>query len=158
MKLIPFDPQKHLEKYLDYCYSQDTMIAFDYKPPEDRSKFVNSILSNKWTILWVVDEKEDEIGWITFYDIDKIKSEAKVDYLIFRENRGKGYAKQLQQLRVDYAKSMGLNKLIAYVVESNEISEHVLKSSGFKYLGIEFDEDWPHYPRPQKWRMYELNL
>ena len=52
-----------------------------------------------------------------------------------------GYAKEILKGMIEYAKSSGINKLIALVSPENVASEKIIISSGFEFIKVVFAED-----------------
>lgn len=65
---------------------------------------------------------------------------AFVGYSIDKDNQGRGYMKEALSLVLDYAfNNMGLHRIEASTLLDNEKSKGVLKSCGFKELGINYN-------------------
>lgn len=78
------------------------------------------------------------IGIIQMYNILwGIHKSAIVGYSIDEENEGKGYMKEAIRLIEDYAfNKLKLHRLEAATLVNNERSKHVLRSCGFKEIGV----------------------
>lgn len=65
---------------------------------------------------------------------------AFVGYSIDKDNQGRGYMKEALSLVLDYAfNNMGLHRIEASTLLDNEKSKGVLRSCGFKELGINYN-------------------
>jgi RimJ/RimL family protein N-acetyltransferase len=113
------------------------------------SKSEVSILSGDNDIRFAIitSEKnltEEFVGTISLHKIDWIARRAEMGYMIGNKRFwGKGVASEAISLVTDYGiNRLGLNKIVAGVVEGNNGSVRVLEKNGYKKYATEYQEYW----------------
>lgn len=72
------------------------------------------------------------VGRVNLHNLRLDRHSAFIGYRVAQSVAGQGAAKQAVQLIQHEARSLGVNKLLAYVVTTNEASKKVLQHHGFK--------------------------
>ncbi len=91
------------------------------------------------TIAWCIQHKKERkvMGIVDLYDIDKNDKKAKVGFWLGKQYRGQGFAKEAVTAILDYAFiTLKLNKITADVLVDNVASNAMLKSIGFRKVGL----------------------
>lgn len=91
--------------------------------------------------IYAIERKKDSefIGTIAFVKNDE--GEDEIGYRFLEKYWRNGYAKEILNGMIVYARNIGFTKLIACVAPENIASEKIIKSSGFKFQKIIFAED-----------------
>jgi RimJ/RimL family protein N-acetyltransferase len=87
--------------------------------------------------LVVVDAEAGEIlGGGTLHHLDPKRSVIEIGYWLYPRARGRGVATKLARALAEYAFTLGLQRVAAYVEVGNVPSERVLERAGFTREGI----------------------
>ncbi len=91
--------------------------------------------------IYAIERKTDSefVGTIAF--VKDEKGEDEIGYRFLEKYWRNGYAKEILNGMIAYARKIGFKKLIACVAPENIASEKIIKSSGFKFQKIIFAED-----------------
>ena len=91
--------------------------------------------------IYAIESKLDQefVGTIAFVKDDE--SEDEIGYRFLEKYWRNGYAKEILNGMIIYAKSIGIKKLIACVSPENVASEKIIMASGFEFLKTVFAED-----------------
>jgi RimJ/RimL family protein N-acetyltransferase len=115
--------------------------------PQTEDTILNYVISmrkseDSYLFAIVVNESERHIGNIKIGPINKRYNHADISYFIGEKDcRGIGYAREAVELICDFGfKVLGLRRIQAGVIEGNEASMGVLKSSGFLLEGKSADK------------------
>lgn len=106
--------------------------------PELIQKY-NETTNDYW--IYAIKRKKDSefVGTIAFVKDDE--GEDEIGYRFLEKYWRNGYAKEVLNGMIIYAKKSGFKKLIACVSPENLASEKIIKSSGFKFQKIIFAKD-----------------
>lgn len=115
------------------------------RPPEkdifETKKKIKSILkytdSNKDLGLWTTWDKENNyfLGWVVLLHIEhNTDYPIEVSYRLHQKYWGKGYATEMINGMLNYAKDIGLERVCGITIEENKASQKVLEKAGLKYL------------------------
>lgn len=128
---------------------EDFDILFKWINDEDVIKFsrygkgmnleeFNSFFDDRIDKLFILEEDLFPIGQICYDLVDK---EGVINYCVDKEERGKGYGKELVKYLIEFTKENieEINKLSAFVHTNNIASIKIFESLGFK-REIEEDE------------------
>lgn len=86
----------------------------------------------------VAEEGKHVVGWASlskWSDRGAYSDTAEISLYVKEEYQGRGIGRGLLEAILEEGKKTGLHTLIARVVESNESSIHLLKSTGFEQVG-----------------------
>lgn len=100
---------------------------------------VNSDIANNAAIFWVLTEKgKDEfIGAVCLWNIDKQKEKSEVGYTMEPEFYGKGYMNEALEAALGFGlNTIGLKEIEAYTHEKNQPSINLLKRNHFKQTSV----------------------
>jgi RimJ/RimL family protein N-acetyltransferase len=87
--------------------------------------------------LVVVDvETGDILGGGTLHHLDPKRSVIEIGYWLYPRARGRGVATRVARALAEYAFTLGLHRVAAYVEVGNVPSERVLERAGFTREGI----------------------
>lgn len=75
-------------------------------------------------------------GGGTLHHLDPMRSAIEIGYWLFPRARGRGIATRVARALAEYAFTLGLQRVAAYVEVGNVPSERVLERAGFKREGI----------------------
>jgi len=84
--------------------------------------------SQKRLIFTVDDEK---VGFTKFYSIDRTNKNCVLGADIHKEFRGRGYAKHMWQLMLDYCRSIGMHRVSLTTAEYSTVGQRVYRNLGF---------------------------
>lgn len=132
------------------------------RPPEvdifETKKKISTIL--KYTQehqqfgLWCAFSKETNefLGWVILLHIEHNETyPIELGYRLHQKYWGKGFATEMAQAMVQYAKEIKLDSICGITIEENIGSKKVLEKAGLVYL-----EDRLYYETPVKY--YEIKL
>lgn len=124
-------------------------LNFDYPVSEIGTKhWLNKVALNSSRRDFIVCLKENDlpIGYGGFLNID-IKNSKAESYMAIgdKDYWGKGYAKEIRQLLIEYAfKEVGLNRVYSYVWTENKKMINLNKSIGFEVEGLLRNDMFSH--------------
>jgi RimJ/RimL family protein N-acetyltransferase len=102
--------------------------------------------------LWTAWLEDHFIGWVILLHIEhNPEYPIEVGYRLHTKYWGQGYATEMAQALVDYAKEIHLDSVCGITIEENVGSMKVLEKCGLKYI-----EDRLYYEVPV--RYYEIKL
>ncbi len=108
---------------------------------EDRLDWFHSHYKDQHP-LYVIESGNQVTGWGSLSPYRKgrggLKETAEISYYIDYRHHGKGYGSQLIKFMIGDCKRLGINNLIAILLEINHASIRILKKFGF--------EQWGHMP------------
>jgi len=133
------------ERDLEELYS----LCFDYEDPSEFMPlcFLSEIaFKNEFTHtgfwkdhcgrLIIEDNSGKIVGDAGFFKAAHYVDGREIYYRIFSGSRGNGYAGDALGLLIKlFFQSSSMNRLQAVTVQGNDVSEHILKNSGFKFEG-----------------------
>jgi len=92
----------------------------------------------------IIAKRKKYIGTISLHKIDWIDRRGEIGYIIGDKSFwGKGVASEAISLVTAYGiNRLGLNKIVAGVIEGNTGSMKVLEKNGYKEHAIEYQEYW----------------
>lgn len=146
LRPITLDDTELIVKWRNTKFVQDNFIF--------REKFT-SAMHNNWmktkvdtgeVVQYIICEFNDNpIGSVYYRDFDAIQKSAEFGIFIGEENAlGKGYGKEATSLFIQYGfNSMGLDKIILRVIDTNRRAEHVYEKVGFKIIREEKEISQP---------------
>jgi ribosomal-protein-alanine N-acetyltransferase len=103
--------------------------------------------------LIIGDEEGNIVGEAGFFKGAHYIDGREIYYRIFSGHRGKGYASETLALLIRFFfESSSMNRIQAVTIQGNDISEHMLKKSGFVFEGT------MRQARYFKGRLVDLNL
>ena len=89
--------------------------------------------------------QQKTVGMIDLFDFDPYHRRGGIGIMIYKPERGKGYAKEAIALFTDYAFShLGLHQVFCDISEDNLPSIKLFESLGFKFVGRK--KDWRKTP------------
>ncbi len=98
-----------------------------------------------------------QVGLVELVEISYIHRRAEFQIIIAPEHQGKGYAKPVTRLALDYAfRVLNLNKVYLVVAVDNEVALRVYKECGFKEEGRLTEEFFVDGHYEDAFRMYQL--
>jgi len=83
------------------------------------------------------------VGLLGFSDIERTAGVATISYWIHPDHWGTGYGTEAVELFVEYGfEQLGLHKVVAEVIDFNEVSKHLLEKIGFVEEGRQREQDF----------------
>lgn len=103
--------------------------------------------------IYAIEHKKDAkfLGTIAF--VKDADGEDEIGYRFLEKHWRNGYAKEVLNGMITYAKSIEMNRLVACVSPDNIASEKIIKAAGFEYVDKFFADDLGIYEHK-----YILNL
>ena len=84
--------------------------------------------------------QEKKIGFVKFYNIDKINNNCLLGADIHKSSRGFGFAKPMWRMMLQYSFDvLEMNRVSLTVADYNHIARRVYEGVGFSYEGTAFD-------------------
>ena len=103
--------------------------------------------------LIIEDDSGQIVGEAGFFKTAHYIDGREIYYRIFSGSRGKGYASETLALLIRlFFESSSMNRIQAVTVQGNDVSEHMLKKSGFVFEGT------MRQARYLKGRIVDLNI
>lgn len=140
--LRPFE-KEDLENYRKWVNNTEIASLVDRVLPvarEEHEKWYSALLENKNTVVFAITTALDAcyIGNVWLWDIDWRHRKAEVRILIGDEKyHGKGWGTEAIELTTIFAfNRLNLNRLYAYVVNSNERAKKAFEKAGFSVEGV----------------------
>ncbi|WP_114786386.1 GNAT family N-acetyltransferase [Vibrio tetraodonis] len=84
----------------------------------------------------IIDDKENLVGRINVSNIDSNKHQAHIGYRVGQAFTNRGIAKYAVTNMVRIVEKFGIKELLAYASTENIASQKVLKTNGFKAVGL----------------------
>lgn len=82
------------------------------------------------------ENQQESIGMIDLFDFDPYHSRGGIGVMIYKPERGKGYAREAVALFIEYAFShLGLHQVFCDISEDNNASIKLFESLGFSFVG-----------------------
>ncbi|MEI6093600.1 MAG: GNAT family N-acetyltransferase [bacterium] len=130
--------------------------SFPLPPTEEKIKewYKAKHAETSHTFAIILKSENTIIGAIGF---SGNKEAVGMGYMIGEQFRGKGYATEAAKLCINYAKSIGVSKILAETFIENPKSEKVLQKLGFKNIGLS-TKNFPARGGDRKINTWELNI
>jgi len=93
-----------------------------------------------WTARLMLTQAKEVTGHCGFHGPPKTIGRAEIGYTVFKDFRGQGFAKEAARALVDWAFEQGVEEVYASVSPNNAPSLAVVKSLGFRQVGVQDDE------------------
>jgi diamine N-acetyltransferase len=95
------------------------------------------------------ENKQESIGMIDLFDFDPYHSRGGLGIMIYKPERGKGYAREAVNLFITYVfNHLGLHQVFCNISEDNHASIKLFESLDFKLTGHK--KDWLKTPNGYK--------
>ena len=92
----------------------------------------------KGSYSWLVLDREDPVGIVGVYDIDRSCGSAELGYSTFRKHWGRGFATQAAKAAIDFiAQDEAISRLSAWAAVENAASVKVLQACGMHLVDIQ---------------------
>lgn len=105
----------------------------------------NLTTDHQMRLMVVLNETNETIGTIDFFDYDSVHQRVSIGILIDNQHRDKGYGKRALQLSIDYLfTDVMVHQIFATVDSINTESLHVFKELGFENCGCR--KEWIRTP------------
>lgn len=104
----------------------------------------NDLLADhQWRLCIEENRTSLSIGFLDFYDYDPVHLRAFIGIIIIEEKQNMGFASEVLNLIMPYAKkNLRLYQLAAEVLESNRASLKLFQKAGFRITGLKKDWVW----------------
>ncbi|QGM80728.1 GNAT family N-acetyltransferase [Otariodibacter oris] len=115
---------------LTYQITGDLLLA----TTESRKAWFEFHLNSEKYPLWVVEEKNEVVGWFSFspfYDRPAFAHASEISIYLDPPVHGRGYGSQIIEYMKSQMLSKNINILVAYVFELNTISLKMMDKHGF---------------------------
>lgn len=141
--LEPFHEMQSNPKVLQYADGQVKSLEAHKKELQDLITFYDKKANDFW--IYAIERKSDHqfVGTLAL-----VKDDQKDDEIGFRfleKYWGQGYGFEIGEGLIGYSKSIGIPKLIGYVIDKNVASARILQKLGFEIVekGIEPETGLP---------------
>jgi len=140
ISLRPFE-RCDLERYRGWVNNLVVASLVDHVLPvtkDEHERWYSALISNKNAVVFAIDVDGDYIGNVWLWDINWRHRKAEVRILIGEEDRcGRGSGTEALRRMGEFSfNRLNLNKLYAYVLESNRRAKHAFEKAGFTIEGV----------------------
>lgn len=133
IRLIPYSQDQHFDLLVGWLTNEKLMAGWDLPPfsPNKIKEWADDL--NK-VVLMVVDSGTNmTVGFVNFYDWDKLRGVASRGTVIDPKYQNMGFGKEAILASNEYAfKKMGLKRIELYISGDNKISRHITEKIGYK--------------------------
>ena len=137
-KSIPSDFERILAIYNQAIPTHQVTGDLDLATPESRQAWFDFHLSSEKYPLWTVEDETGIVGWFSFspfYERRGFAYTSEISIYLDQRAKGKGYGSIIIEYMKDRMLSHGINTLMAYVFELNQVSMNLMKKHGFACWG-----------------------
>lgn len=149
--LESFHEMQSNPKVMQYADGEVKSLEGHQKELGDLIEFYEKEGNNFW--IYAIERKSDEefVGTLAF--VKDSKEDDEIGFRFLEKYWGLGYGSEIGEGMISYSKSIGISKLIGYVMDANIASAKILQKLNFVVIekGIE-----PKTQLPET--KYELNL
>ena len=152
LELVPLDPVaiRHLiagnrdaaEQVVGHALPNDFPNHDDLAGflPIQLKRMEESPDQREWMARLMVDQADNVIGHCGFHGPPRMIGRAEIGYTVFPPYRGQGFAKEAARALADWAFEQGEKEVYASVSPTNAPSLAVVRSLGFREVGVQEDE------------------
>ncbi|KAE9541385.1 N-acetyltransferase family protein [Ursidibacter maritimus] len=137
-KAVPSDFEAILAIYNQAIPTHQVTADLYFATVESRQGWFDFHLNSEKYPLWTVVEDENVVGWFSFspfYERPAFVHTSEISIYLDQSAKGKGYGSQIIQYMQDQMLSCGINTLMAYVFELNQVSMNLMKKHQFECWG-----------------------
>ena len=141
--IIRFATIEDLESIID-IYNQairagNATADIEVLHPDDRMEWFHEHSEDSYPI-YIVEEGGVITGWGSLSHYRKgrggLRTTAEISFYIHYDHQGKGYGRKLIEYMIDDCPRLGINNLIALLLDINDASIAILKKYGFSQWGL----------------------
>jgi RimJ/RimL family protein N-acetyltransferase len=120
------------------AFTDGELDESDNISPFNRDELAGRLPHTPTLVRLVVADVETGVilGGGTLHHLDTKRSVIEIGYWLFPRARGRGVATKLARALAEYAFTLGIQRVAAYVEVGNVLSERVLERAGFTREGI----------------------
>ncbi|MGX3021296.1 N-acetyltransferase family protein [Ursidibacter sp. B-7004-1] len=137
-KAVPSDFEAILAIYNQAIPTHQVTADLYFATVESRQGWFDFHLESEQYPLWSVVEDEKVVGWFSFspfYERPAFVHTSEISIYLDQGAKGKGYGSQIIQYMQEQMLSCGINTLMAYVFELNQVSMNLMKKHQFECWG-----------------------
>lgn len=137
-KSIPSDFETILAIYNQAIPTHQVTADLYLATTESRKAWFEFHLASEKYPLWTVEDEEGIAGWFSFspfYERPAFVHTSEISIYLDQSAKGKGYGSKIIQFMQDRMLEHGINTLMAYVFELNQVSMNLMKKHGFECWG-----------------------
>jgi RimJ/RimL family protein N-acetyltransferase len=135
--VLRFPGSKDLEG-LAAAFADGELDEVDNISPFGRDEVAERLRDSPTLVRLIVADVEtgDILGGGTLHHLDTRRSVIEIGYWLFPRARGRGVATKVARALAEYAFTLGLQRVAAYIEVGNVASERVLERAGFAREGV----------------------
>ena len=137
-KSIPTDFERIIEIYNQAIPTHQVTADLFLATIESRQAWFQFHLESEKYPLWSVEDESGVVGWFSFspfYERPAFVHTSEISIYLDANAKGKGYGSQIIQYMQDKMLEHGINTLMAYVFELNQVSMNLMKKHNFECWG-----------------------
>lgn len=105
---------------------------------ESRRAWFDFHLNSEKYPIWTVEDEQGVAGWFSFslfYERAAFVHTSEISIYLDQHAKGKGYGSKIIEFMQQEMLNYGINTLMAYVFELNQVSVNLMKKHGFECWG-----------------------
>lgn len=123
--------------FLHRLYNNTDIMRYWFEEPycslAQLEDMFNKSIRSEHVRQFILKKDSEKLGYIGFYNIERIHRKAEFGIMIDPKYQGKGFASIAMELAIDYAFStLNLHKFYLIVDKENEKAIHIYKKAGFQ--------------------------
>ncbi len=140
-KATEVDFERILQIYNQAIPTHQITADLDFATPESRRDWFDFHLSSEKYPIWTVEDEQGIAGWFSFspfYERKAFDPTSEISLYLDEKAKGKGYGSLIIEFMKSQMLDCGINTLMAYVFEMNEVSKKLMAKHQF--------EQWARFP------------
>ncbi len=137
-KSIETDFQTILDIYNQAIPTHQITADLELASTENRRAWFDFHLSSEKYPIWTVEDEAGIAGWFSFspfYERPAFVHTSEISIYLDASAKGKGYGSKIIEFMQAEMLNHGINTLMAYVFEMNQVSQNLMFKHGFEQWG-----------------------